>query len=79
MARHPKRPLGSTTSPRSNSSTSCTATATFGDDPAIVGGFAKLRGRRIVAIAQQKGRDTKEKVHRNFGIVRPKAIARRSA
>jgi acetyl-CoA carboxylase carboxyl transferase subunit alpha len=36
-----------------------------------VAGFAKLRGRRIVAIAQEKGADTKEKVHRNFGMPRP--------
>ena len=36
-----------------------------------MGGFAKLRGRRIIAIAQDKGADTKEKVHRNFGMSRP--------
>ena len=43
----------------------------FRDDRAIVGGFAKLNGRRVVAIAQDKGRDTKEKVLRNFGMPSP--------
>ena len=37
----------------------------------MIGGFAKLRGRRIVAIAQDKGVDIKEKVRRNFGMPSP--------
>jgi acetyl-CoA carboxylase carboxyl transferase subunit alpha len=44
---------------------------TFGDDPAIVGGVARLEGRPVMVIGQQKGRDTKEKVRRNFGMPRP--------
>ena len=43
----------------------------FGDDPAIVGGLARLDGRPVMVIGQQKGRDTKEKVRRNFGMPRP--------
>lgn len=43
----------------------------FADDHAIVGGLAKFRGRAIMFIGQQKGRDTKAKVFRNFGMPRP--------
>lgn len=43
----------------------------FGDDPAIVGGVARLDGRSVVVIGHQKGRDTREKVRRNFGMPRP--------
>ena len=43
----------------------------FSDDPAIVGGLARLDGRPVVVIGQQKGRDTREKVRRNFGMPRP--------
>jgi len=43
----------------------------FGDDPAIVGGVARLEGKPVMVIGQQKGRDTKEKLQRNFGMPRP--------
>lgn len=43
----------------------------FADDHAIVGGLASFRGRSIMFIGQQKGRDTKAKVFRNFGMPRP--------
>jgi acetyl-CoA carboxylase carboxyl transferase subunit alpha len=43
----------------------------FGDDTAIVAGLAKLDGRDVMVIAQEKGRGTKAKVHRNFGMPRP--------
>ncbi len=43
----------------------------YRDDPAIVGGVARLDGRSVMIIGQQKGRDTKEKVRRNFGMPRP--------
>src|SRR6056300_410784 len=43
----------------------------FADDHAIVGGLARFRGRSVVIIGQQKGRDTKAKVFRNFGMPRP--------
>ncbi|GAB6040566.1 acetyl-CoA carboxylase carboxyl transferase subunit alpha [Endothiovibrio diazotrophicus] len=43
----------------------------FADDPAIVGGVARLDGRPVMVIGHQKGRDTKEKLRRNFGMPRP--------
>jgi acetyl-CoA carboxylase carboxyl transferase subunit alpha len=43
----------------------------FGDDQAIVGGLAKLDGEPIVVIGQQKGRNTKENLRRNFGLPHP--------
>jgi acetyl-CoA carboxylase carboxyl transferase subunit alpha len=43
----------------------------FADDHAIVGGLARLKGRPVMIIGHQKGRDTKEKIHRNFGMPRP--------
>jgi acetyl-CoA carboxylase carboxyl transferase subunit alpha len=44
---------------------------TFADDRAIVGGLARLEGRPVMVIGHQKGRDTKEKLQRNFGMPRP--------
>ncbi len=44
---------------------------TFADDPAIVAGFAHLEKRAVAVIGHQKGRDTREKVRRNFGMPRP--------
>jgi acetyl-CoA carboxylase carboxyl transferase subunit alpha len=43
----------------------------FGDDPAIVAGFALFDGDPVAVIGHQKGRDTSEKVRRNFGMPRP--------
>ena len=43
----------------------------FADDPAIVGGLARLEGKPVMVIGQQKGRDTNEKIRRNFGMPRP--------
>ena len=43
----------------------------FGDDPSIVGGLARFDGEACVVIGHQKGRDTKEKILRNFGMPRP--------
>jgi len=43
----------------------------FADDPAIVGGLARFHGRAAMVIGQQKGRDTTEKIKRNFGMPRP--------
>ena len=43
----------------------------YADDPAIICGLAKLDGKPIAIIGHQKGRDTKEKIHRNFGMPRP--------
>src|SRR5512134_2605633 len=43
----------------------------FADDPSIVGGLARFNGQAVMVIGHQKGRDTKEKIHRNFGMPRP--------
>ena len=43
----------------------------FADDTAIVGGLARLNGDPCIVIGHQKGRDTKEKIYRNFGMPRP--------
>ncbi len=44
---------------------------TYADDPAIVGGLARLGSFSVMVIGQQKGRDVKQKVHRNFGMPMP--------
>lgn len=43
----------------------------YGEDPAIVAGFARLDGRPVCVVAHQKGRDTRENIHRNFGMPHP--------
>lgn len=43
----------------------------FADDHAIVGGLARFSGQSVVVVGHQKGRDTKEKIRRNFGMPRP--------
>jgi len=43
----------------------------FADDPAIVGGLARFNGRSCMVIGHQKGRDTNDKIFRNFGMPRP--------
>ena len=43
----------------------------FGDDKALIGGLARLDGQPVMVIGHQKGRDTKERVRRNYGMPRP--------
>jgi acetyl-CoA carboxylase carboxyl transferase subunit alpha len=43
----------------------------YGDDPAMVAGFARYQGKPVVVIGQQKGRDTKQRVAQNFGQAKP--------
>jgi acetyl-CoA carboxylase carboxyl transferase subunit alpha len=43
----------------------------FSDDPAVVAGFAKFDGESVVVVGHQKGRDTRERLYRNFGQPRP--------
>ena len=43
----------------------------FADDPAIIGGLAEFEGESVMVVGQQKGRDTKERQYRNFGMPRP--------
>jgi acetyl-CoA carboxylase carboxyl transferase subunit alpha len=72
VARHPKRPY-----PLDYLNTVFTdfvelhGDRLFRDDPAIVGGWARLDGVTVMAIGHQKGRDTKENLRRNFGMAHP--------
>ncbi|HEY6105109.1 MAG TPA: acetyl-CoA carboxylase carboxyltransferase subunit alpha [Anaeromyxobacteraceae bacterium] len=43
----------------------------YGDDPALVGGFAFYKDRPVAVLGHQKGRDTKQKIYRNFGMPKP--------
>ncbi|HYA17625.1 MAG TPA: acetyl-CoA carboxylase carboxyltransferase subunit alpha [Bryobacteraceae bacterium] len=43
----------------------------FADDPAIVCGMGRLEGRHVLVVGEQKGRDTKQRLYRNFGMPRP--------
>jgi acetyl-CoA carboxylase carboxyl transferase subunit alpha len=71
MARHPKRPMASDYIAQLDQFDELHGDRHFRDDPALVGGFAKLNGRSIMVLGQQKGRDTKENIRRNFGMVTP--------
>jgi acetyl-CoA carboxylase carboxyl transferase subunit alpha len=71
MARHPKRPLAGDYIDALDQFDELHGDRHFRDDRALVGGFAKLGNRRIVVLAQRKGRDTKENIRRNFGMVSP--------
>ncbi|NBS65867.1 MAG: acetyl-CoA carboxylase carboxyltransferase subunit alpha [Betaproteobacteria bacterium] len=72
VARHPQRPYT-----LDYISALCTdfhelhGDRAFGDDPAIVGGLARFNGQPVMVIGHQKGRDTRERGYRNFGMPRP--------
>jgi len=72
IARHPKRPF---TLDYLNSAftdfSELHGDRLYAEDRAIVGGFARLGGQRVMAIGTQKGRDTKENILRNFGSAHP--------
>jgi acetyl-CoA carboxylase carboxyl transferase subunit alpha len=71
MARHPKRPVGSDYLAALDRYDELHGDRHFGDDTALVGGFALLGGRRVVVLAQLKGKDTKQNIARNFGMPSP--------
>ena len=71
MARHPNRPTALDYISRFDRFDELHGDRQFRDDPAIVGGFALLHGRAVMAIGQQRGRDTKENLRRNFGMPAP--------
>jgi acetyl-CoA carboxylase carboxyl transferase subunit alpha len=71
MARHPKRPIGSDYLAALDVFDELHGDRHFRDDLAVIAGFAKLRGRRVMVMAQEKGRDFKDKVRRNFGSASP--------
>ncbi len=72
LARHPKRPHASDYINRIFTGFSeLHGDRFYGDDAAVMGGFGLLDGRPVMVIGQEKGRDTKQKLHRNFGMPKP--------
>src|SRR5580700_8533916 len=72
LARHPKRPHSSDYMSRIFTGFSeLHGDRFFGDDAAVIGGFGLLDTRPVMVIGQEKGRDTKQKLHRNFGMPKP--------
>jgi acetyl-CoA carboxylase carboxyl transferase subunit alpha len=72
VARHPLRPYTLDYIPRIFSEfDELHGDRRFGDDKAIVGGVARLAGRPVMVIGQEKGRSVKDKVYRNFGMPKP--------
>ena len=72
LSRHPDRPYGLDYLQNSFSDfQELHGDRNYGDDPAIVAGLARIAGRDVMVIAQEKGRGTKAKVHRNFGMPCP--------
>jgi acetyl-CoA carboxylase carboxyl transferase subunit alpha len=72
LARHPLRPYTLDHIERVfDEFTEIHGDRAYADDPAIVSGMARLEGRPVAVIGHQKGRDTKEKLRRNFGMPRP--------
>jgi acetyl-CoA carboxylase carboxyl transferase subunit alpha len=72
LARHPRRPYTLDLIPLlTEDFVELHGDRLFGDDHAVVGGLARLDGRPIVVMGHQKGRDTEEKLHRNFGMPHP--------
>ena len=72
IARHPKRPFMLDYVALAFSDFSeMHGDRLYADDHAIVGGFARLNGHKVMVIGMQKGRDTKENIRRNFGCAMP--------
>jgi acetyl-CoA carboxylase carboxyl transferase subunit alpha len=72
LARHPKRPHSLDYIQRLFTDfMELHGDRSFADDPAIVAGMAFFEGRPVMILGQQKGRDTKQKLHRNFGMPKP--------
>ena len=71
MARHPDRPTSLDYISKFDRFDELHGDRHFRDDPAIVGGFAVLKGRKVMVMGQQRGRDTRENLRRNFGMTSP--------
>jgi acetyl-CoA carboxylase carboxyl transferase subunit alpha len=72
LARHPRRPCTlDYVSLMTTDFIELHGDRNFADDKAIVGGFAKIDGKPVLVVGQQKGRDTKQKLYRNFGMPHP--------
>ncbi len=75
MARHPKRPYSlDFIGALCTEWTELHGDRAFGDDGAIVAGFARFRGRPVAVVGNQKGRDLKERQTRNFGQPSPEGL-----
>jgi len=72
LARHPKRPHSLDYIERLFTDfQEIHGDRSFGDDPAIVAGLGQFENRPVAVVAEQKGRDTKQKLYRNFGMPKP--------
>ena len=72
LARHPRRPYTlDYVAAICTEFTELHGDRMFGDDQAIVGGLGRIEGRAVMIIGHQKGRDTKERVRRNYGMPKP--------
>ncbi len=72
VARHPQRPqFAHFAAGLFDEFTPLAGDRAFADDKAIIGGFARFNGRRVVVIGHAKGDDTKSRIHHNFGMARP--------
>jgi acetyl-CoA carboxylase carboxyl transferase subunit alpha len=72
VARHPERPkAGDYLAALIDDFTPLAGDRAFADDMAVVGGLGRFRGRSVVALGTEKGRDTESRVRHNFGMARP--------
>jgi acetyl-CoA carboxylase carboxyl transferase subunit alpha len=78
MARHPARPTSLDYISRFDRFDELHGDRHYRDDPSIVGGFAFLRSRAVMVIGQQRGRDTRENLRRNFGMPAPEGYRKTS-
>ena len=78
MARHPDRPTSLDYISRFDRFDELHGDRHFRDDPSIVGGFALLGSRPVMVLGQQRGRDTKENLRRNFGMPSPEGYRKAS-
>lgn len=78
MARHPARPTSLDYISQFDRFDELHGDRHYRDDPSIVGGFALLKSRPVMVLGQQRGRDTKENLRRNFGMPSPEGYRKTS-
>ena len=72
VARHPERPhFGDYVAAMFTDFLPLAGDRAFGDDQAILGGFARLKGRRVMVVGHEKGNDTASRLRHNFGMGKP--------
>jgi acetyl-CoA carboxylase carboxyl transferase subunit alpha len=75
ICRHPNRPRSSDFIQNiSEEYVELFGDRTFRDDAAVIGGFAKIDGRKFVIVGQEKGNNTESRLHRNFGMLHPEGF-----